>query len=107
MLGIAKVDQCVQAGHGFENDVSALAAVAAVWSAIFDVFFTPKADGTRAAATGTDENLGLVEKMHERSLSGADGNVALIPPASYCEATGMRDIIGHNGHWWSRGGSNP
>ena len=39
MLGVAKVDQRVEAGDGFEHDVAALAAMAAVGAAIFDDIF--------------------------------------------------------------------
>src|SRR3546814_9254363 len=38
MLGVAEVDKRVEAGDGFEDDVAALAAVAAVGAAIFDIF---------------------------------------------------------------------
>ena len=49
MLGVAEIDQRVQAGHGFENDVATLAAIAAVWAAIFDELLTPEGDGPGAA----------------------------------------------------------
>ena len=64
MLGIAKVDQRVETGHRFEDDVAALAAVAAVGAAIFDIFFTPERHRAGAAVAGLDEDLGLVEEMH-------------------------------------------
>src|SRR3546814_15728941 len=66
MLGIAKVDQRVEAGDRFEHHVAALAAVAAVGAAIFDIFFTPETDGAGAAVAGLHENLGLVEEMHRQ-----------------------------------------
>ncbi len=65
MLGIAKIDQRVEPGNRLKDDIPALAAIAAVRAAIFDVFFTPECDSTGAASTGTDENLGLIEKMHD------------------------------------------
>ena len=68
MLGVAKVDQRVETGHRLEDDVTALAAVAAVRAAIFDVHLPPEADGTGAAGTRTDIDLGLVEKMHGGAL---------------------------------------
>ena len=40
MLGVAKVDQRVEAGDGLEDDVAALAAIAAVGAAIFDMNFS-------------------------------------------------------------------
>jgi hypothetical protein len=63
MLGVAEVDQGVEAGHRLEDDIAALAAIAAVGAAIFDVLLAPEADRTGPPA-GADENLGLVEKMH-------------------------------------------
>ena len=64
MLGVAKVDQGVEALDRFEDDVAALAAVAAVGPAIFDEFLAPEADRAGAAGARADEDLGLVEKMH-------------------------------------------
>src|SRR3546814_9237818 len=63
MLGVAEVDQRVEAGDGFEDDVAALAAVAAVGAAIFDIFLAPERHGAGAAVAGLDENLGLVEEV--------------------------------------------
>ena len=66
MLGVAKVDQRIEAGHRLEDDVAALAAVAAVGPAELDELLAPEADRARAAGAGADEDLGLVEKMHWR-----------------------------------------
>ena len=72
MLGVAKVDQRVQAGDGFEDDIAPFAAMTAIGAAIFDVFFTAKADGSGPAGARTDEDLGLVKEMHcAEALSGA------------------------------------
>jgi hypothetical protein len=60
MLGVAKIDQRVEPGDGFEHDVAALAAIAAVGAAIFDIFFTPEGDRAGATGAGGDEDLGLV-----------------------------------------------
>ena len=68
MLGVAKVDQRVEAGDRFEHDVAALAALAAVGAAIFDELFAPEADRAGAAGARADEDLGLVEKMHRRGV---------------------------------------
>ena len=70
MLGITKVDQRVEAGDGFEHDVAALAAVAAVGAAIFDIFLAPERHGAGAAVAGLHENLCLVEEMHRAPLVG-------------------------------------
>ena len=64
MLGVAEVDQRIEAGHRFEDDVAALAAVAAVGPAEFDELLPPEADRARAAGARADEDLGLVEEMH-------------------------------------------
>ena len=69
MLGVAEVDQGVQALDRLEDDVAALAAVAAVGAAIFDIFLAPEADRARPAGAGADEDLGLVEEMHGPALS--------------------------------------
>src|SRR4051812_13179704 len=67
MLGVAKVDQGVEALDSFEDDIAALAAVAAVRAAIFDIFLAPESDCAGAAGAGADEDLGLVEEMHGRA----------------------------------------
>ena len=64
VLRIAEVDQRVQALHGFEHDVAALAAVAAVGSAVFDILLAAEADGAGAARAALQIDLGLVEEMH-------------------------------------------
>ena len=64
MLGVAEVDQRIEAGHRFEHDVAALAAVAAVGAAELDELFAPEADRARPAGARAHENLGLVEEMH-------------------------------------------
>ena len=70
MLGVTEIDERVQAGDGLEHDVAALAAVAAVGTTIFDELFAPKADGAGTTRAGTDEDLGLIEKMHPPPLRG-------------------------------------
>ena len=64
MLGVAEVDQGIEARHCLEDDVAALAAVAAVGPAELDELLAPEADRARAAGAGADENLRLVEEMH-------------------------------------------
>src|SRR5205814_1738919 len=68
MLGVAEIDERVEAGHRFEDDVAALAAIAAVGAAIFDIFLKPEADRTRPARARADEYLCLIEKMHRAPL---------------------------------------
>src|SRR4029079_18098612 len=64
MLGVAEVDERVEAGHRFEHDVAALAPVAAVGPAALDELFAPEADRAGAASAGLHVDFGLVEKMH-------------------------------------------
>ena len=73
MLGVAEVDQRIEALDRLEDDVAALAAVAAVGPAIFDIFLAPEADRARPARAGADEDLGLVEEMHGRPCRAAPG----------------------------------
>ena len=70
MLGVAKVDQRIEALDRLEDDVAALAAVAAVGPAIFDELLAPEADRARPARAGADVDLGLVEEMHGRPCRG-------------------------------------
>src|SRR3546814_18287080 len=74
MLGVAKVDQGIEALDRLEHDVAALAAVAAVGPAIFDILLAAEADRARTAGTGADEDLGLVEELHRRDIEGREGN---------------------------------
>ena len=64
MLLIAEIDQGVEIGDAFDDDIAAASAVAAVGAAVLDVFLTTEADGACAALTALDENLGLIEKLH-------------------------------------------
>jgi hypothetical protein len=68
VLQVAVIDQRVQAIDGLDPDIAALAAVAAVGSAVLDELLAPERHGPRAAVAGADEDLGLVEKFHEVSL---------------------------------------
>ena len=69
VLGVAKVDQGVEAGHRFEDDVAALAAIAAVWPSIFDKLFAPERDRAWPARARAYIYLGLIEEMHRRYLA--------------------------------------
>src|SRR5690349_20874412 len=79
VLGVAKVDERIQTRHRLEDDVAALTAVPAIRAAEFDELLAPEADGARAAGTRTDEDLGLVEKMHcvgELGQAAPEGNLS-------------------------------
>jgi hypothetical protein len=64
MLGIAEVDQRVEAFNRQEDNIAAFTAIAAVGAAILNIFFTPETDSARPALTGADIDFGLIEKMH-------------------------------------------
>ncbi len=68
MLRIAKIDQRVEALDRLENDIAALAAIAAVGAAILNVFFAAERHGAAAARAGAHVYLGLIEKMHGRAF---------------------------------------
>ena len=68
MLRITKVDERVESSDRFKDDIATLAAIAAVWAAILDIFFTTKADRSRATGAGTDKDFCLVEKMDVLAL---------------------------------------
>ena len=52
MLGVAEVDQRIEAGHRLEDDVAALSAVAAVGAAELDELLAPEADRAGSAGAG-------------------------------------------------------
>ena len=64
VLGVAEIDQRIEAGHRDHDDIAALAAVASIRPAVFDVLFASEADRAGPARAGLEVNLGLVEKMH-------------------------------------------
>jgi len=49
---------------GLEDDITALAAVAAVRAASGDVFLPAEADASPAAVAGLDKDLDLVNEFH-------------------------------------------
>ena len=78
VLDVAVVDQGVEVFDGLDIDVTALAAVAAVRATEFDVLLPPERDDPAAAVARRDENLGLVEELH-------DPDPALKAVADRCE----------------------
>ena len=64
MLAVAIVDQRVQIVRGLEDDVAALAAVAAVRPAEFDELLAAKAHRAAAAIAAFQVDLALVEEFH-------------------------------------------
>ena len=77
MLRVSEVDQRVEALHRLEDDIAALAAIAAIGSAVFDVLLAPETDGPRAASARFQIDLGLVEEMHGCPLCNS---------STYCES---------------------
>src|SRR6202008_2386531 len=73
MLGVAKVDQCIEPPHRLEDDIAALASVAAVRPAELDEFLSPETDRSGAPGARADKDLGLVEKVHRLRLGDAGG----------------------------------
>ena len=70
VLCVTEVDQGVEPGDRFKNDVAAAPAVTAVGPAIFDVHFAPERHLTGAALARADEYFGLIEKMHGGATNG-------------------------------------
>ena len=64
MLLIAEIDQRVEAGNAFDDDIAATAAVAAPGPAVLDEFFAPEGDAAVAAVAGLHVDLGLIEEFH-------------------------------------------
>ena len=69
VLLIAVVDQRIEAVDGFDDDVAALAAVAAGRAAELDKLLTPERDAAIAARAGPDIDLGFVEEFHGPDIS--------------------------------------
>jgi hypothetical protein len=71
VLLVAIVEQRVEVGHAFEDDVAAFAAVAAVGTAELDIFLAAEAYAAIAAVTGAHINLGFIEELHfQRNREG-------------------------------------
>ena len=64
MLLVAIVDQRVQPLDGFQPDIAAAAAIAAIRPTELDEFLAPERDAACAAIAGADIDLGLIEKFH-------------------------------------------
>ena len=64
MLAIAEIDKGVQVFHRHRNHVTATPAVAAVGTAVLDIFLAAEADTAVATVTAFHENLGLIEEFH-------------------------------------------
>src|SRR5690606_11859512 len=72
MLLVAEVDERVQPLHRLGPDRAAIAPVAAVRPAELDELLAPETRTARAAATGTDIDLGKIEKLHGRAFLESD-----------------------------------
>jgi hypothetical protein len=62
MFLLAESSQIIDAGRGADDDVTAVAAVAAIWSASRDELLAPEADATFAAAPADYFDLNTVDE---------------------------------------------
>ena len=70
VLLVAEVDQRVQPVDGFGPDRSARAAVPAIGTTVFNVFFAPERHATAPACARADIDFAQVKKLHQKGLSG-------------------------------------
>src|SRR5260364_126913 len=73
MLLVAVVDQGVEAIDGFDHDIAATAAIAAVRPAELDELLAPERNATVAAVAGAHIDLGFIEKFHDVLYVGEAG----------------------------------
>ena len=67
VLGIAIVDQGVEAINRLDHHIAAAAAIAAIRAAELDVFLAPERDDAVTAVAGLHEHLGFIEEFHRGS----------------------------------------
>src|SRR5207237_1437128 len=84
MLGVAEVDQRIEAGHRLEDDVAALAAVTAVGSAELDELLPPEGNCAGSARAGLHVDLGLVEKVHRARIRRGASRLRVWDKPSNC-----------------------
>ena len=80
---IAEVDQGIQVGIRYREDVAATAAVSPIGAAEFLVFLVSKRDAAIAAITGSNVNISFIDELHEASSlqnSVLSCSVRRIPP---------------------------
>ena len=77
VLGVAVVDQSVEAVDRLDHDIAAAAAIAAARAAVLDELLAPERDAAVAAVAGADIDLGFIEEFHRLSVSqgGCSGNL--------------------------------
>src|SRR5665213_385220 len=75
VLGIAVVDQGVEAVDRLDHNVAAAAAVATARAAMLDELLAPECDAAVAAVAGADIDLGFVEKFHGLYIGARGGGV--------------------------------
>ena len=73
MLAKLEVKEGSPAQRGADDDVSAMASVAAVRSSAWNKLLPPEADATAAAVAGFDKDLCLVDKFHAAFLPLSSG----------------------------------
>ena len=90
VLSVPEIDEGVETLNRLEHDVAAPAAVPSVRTAILDVFLAPERHGTGAARAGFEEDLGLVEEMHDRDVRLR--GLSRYPCANLVEPSGIEPL---------------
>ncbi|MNN89436.1 hypothetical protein D3C81_2072540 [compost metagenome] len=65
--GVTKIDQGVEIGIRYREDVTATATVPPIGAAEFLVLLVPKRDAAIAAITGSNVNISFIDELHEAS----------------------------------------
>jgi hypothetical protein len=79
MLLIAVIDQGIEAGHGFGNNIATFAAIAAVRPAKFNELFPPKRYAAVSTVAGADIDLSLIEEFHAANPAPARTPTSIEP----------------------------
>ncbi len=101
MLLVAVIDQRVEVVGGDQDDVAALAAIAAIGPAEFDEFLAAKAHRATPAVTALQIDLALVEKFHglvdmkqKGERLGRSPRFSVGPGNGYSAASAGRSLAG-------------
>ena len=72
MLLVAVIDQSIEAGNAFGDDIAAAAAVAAIRATEFNEFLAPERQASGATVARTNINPGSIEKFHRKICVGRE-----------------------------------
>jgi hypothetical protein len=64
MLGVAEINQRIQASDGFGDNIAAPTAIAAIRAAEFDEFLAPKGNDAVTAITGFHPDFRFIKELH-------------------------------------------